>query len=82
MAMSHSAAERTFPEREKLVELFGQAATTQRRSREQIQRFFNGFELLEPGMVMASLWRPESANDLFVSEPERCTNWAAVGRKP
>jgi hypothetical protein len=82
MAISHSAAESTFPEREKLVELFGQAATTQRRSREQVHSFFTGFELLEPGLVLASLWRPEAPDDLLVSEPERCTNWAGVGRKP
>jgi len=52
------------------------------RSREQIDRFFEGFELVEPGLVLTPLWRPESKDDLFVSEPERGQAFAGVGRKP
>jgi hypothetical protein len=51
------------------------------RSREQIELFFEGFELIEPGLVPTPLWRPESNNDLFVSEPERGQAFAGVGRK-
>jgi len=82
MAVAHSASEARFPEKERLVELFGQASSTSSRPREKVVRFFRGFELLEPGLVRASLWRPDSPDELFVAEPERCTNWAGVGRKP
>ena len=29
------------------------------RPREQIQTFFTGFELIEPGLVFTPQWRPE-----------------------
>jgi len=31
----------------------------QLRSAEEIARFFTGLELVEPGLVMISQWRPE-----------------------
>jgi len=50
------------------------------RSREQVSSFFDGFELLEPGLVQAPLWRPEGkrprARDL-----EKIGIYAGVGRK-
>lgn len=81
VAISHSASEITFPGGGKLAELFGKASPTKPRSRDQVLRLFAGFELLEPGLVPAPLWRPESPDDLFISEPERSFNVAGVGRK-
>jgi hypothetical protein len=52
------------------------------RSREQLLRFFEGFELVEPGLVPTPSWRPDSTDDLFVTEPERGQALAGVGRKP
>ena len=52
------------------------------RSRDAIARFFDGLELVEPGLVYMSLWRPEGPDDLFVNEPERCAGYAGIGRKP
>jgi hypothetical protein len=52
------------------------------RSRAEIQRFFAEFDMVEPGLVYIPLWRPERSDDLFVDEPERCTGFAGVGRKP
>jgi hypothetical protein len=34
------------------------------RSRPQIQRFFDGFQLSEPGLVYVPLWRPDSPDDI------------------
>ena len=44
------------------------------RSREQVLRFFDGLELVEPGLVQVQQWRPgiESGGTLSL--------WAAVGR--
>jgi S-adenosyl methyltransferase len=46
------------------------------RTLEEITEFFDGFDLLEPGVVQLSLWRPNgdlpSAHGLF----------GGVGRKP
>jgi hypothetical protein len=52
------------------------------RSRAEIQQFFGDFEMVEPGLVFIPLWRPERADDLFLDEPERCTGFAGLGRKP
>lgn len=51
------------------------------RSRAEIARFFEGFDLVEPGLVFIPLWRPEGPDDLFLDAPERCTGFAGVGRK-
>jgi S-adenosyl methyltransferase len=39
------------------------------RSRQEFARFFNGLELLDPGIASPSLWRPET-NDLGVALTE------------
>lgn len=44
------------------------------RSRDDIARFFDGFELVRPGVVFLSQWRPSSE-----SYPERGTRWAYAG---
>jgi O-methyltransferase involved in polyketide biosynthesis len=49
------------------------------RSRQELIRFFDGLELLEPGVVSASLWRPEAAD---IGTPVEVFNFSGVGRKP
>ena len=46
------------------------------RSPEQISRCFEGLELLEPGLVSISLWRPDTADAVAVD------GYGAVGRRP
>jgi hypothetical protein len=50
------------------------------RSRQEFVHFFNGLELLEPGIVSPSLWRP-APNDLGVT-PAEVFQFCGVGRKP
>lgn len=52
------------------------------RSYAQIERFFDGFDLVEPGLVHAPLWRPEGSDDLFLKQPELSAYYGGVGRKP
>lgn len=52
------------------------------RSRAQIEKFFDGLELVEPGLVRIPLWRPETPDELFLDRPEESGNFAGVGRKP
>ena len=47
------------------------------RTREQVARFFDGTELLDPGLVSAPQWRPAPGAD---TTPRSV--WAGVGRKP
>ncbi len=46
------------------------------RSRADILRFFDGFELIEPGLAWMSDWRPDDPNT------PQSHGFAAVGRKP
>ena len=50
------------------------------RSRKQIAGFFDGLELVEPGLVSVPRWRPDSAagGDL----PAEVDAFGGVGRKP
>jgi hypothetical protein len=47
------------------------------RTPEEIAGYFEGLELLEPGVVSTSLWRPEPG-----TQPEALDVYCAVGRKP
>jgi SAM-dependent methyltransferase len=49
------------------------------RGREQVARFFAGFELVEPGIVWAPQWRPDAGE--LDDHPERSIMIAGVGRK-
>ena len=48
------------------------------RSRAQVLRFFDGLELVEPGLIRAPEWRPDSPED--TANPAEM--WAGVARKP
>ena len=52
------------------------------RSRAQIEAFFAGFNLIEPGLVYVPLWRPESPDDLLLDRPQLSAFFAGVGHKP
>jgi hypothetical protein len=54
----------------------GPAATM--RDRTAITRFFDGLDLLEPGVVQPQQWRPEPG----ALSPPRVTAWCGVARKP
>lgn len=51
----------------------------QLRSYTEISQLFTGLALVEPGLVYAPLWRPEESDDLFLDDPARSLNLAAVG---
>ncbi|MFI6147624.1 SAM-dependent methyltransferase [Streptomyces sp. NPDC051109] len=55
------------------------------RSREQIGGFFDGFELVEPGVVSMPLWQPEGTEDPEGGEtpedPYAFSGFGGVGRK-
>lgn len=47
------------------------------RTPEQIERFFDGLALVEPGVVPVTHWRPDASG-----EPEAVDAFGGVGRKP
>ncbi|TWP47570.1 hypothetical protein FKR81_31935 [Lentzea tibetensis] len=51
------------------------------RSSAEITAFFEGFELVEPGVTRLPLWHPESLDDVG-EDAHRFNGFGAVGRKP
>jgi SAM-dependent methyltransferase len=51
------------------------------RSRAEILRFFDGFDLVDPGLVYIPLWRPDSPADV-PADPRKFWGLVGVGRKP
>ncbi len=56
------------------------------RTREEFTRFFDGFELVDPGVVWVPEWRPDErdspATAEFADDPVASSGFAALGRKP
>ncbi|MFC0531009.1 SAM-dependent methyltransferase [Phytohabitans kaempferiae] len=51
------------------------------RTKDDVTRLFDGFELVEPGLVWQTLWRPDpDAVDEFKEEPHKSGLYAGVGR--
>ncbi|MGA8458582.1 MAG: SAM-dependent methyltransferase [Streptosporangiaceae bacterium] len=50
------------------------------RSHAEIMRFFDGFDLVEPGLVYTPLWRPDSPADV-PENPSKGGGLVGVGRK-
>ncbi len=55
------------------------AAPITARSRDEIAAFFEGLELLDPGVVTCSAWRPDPAHPGIT---DKVSEFAAVARKP
>ncbi|RKF29445.1 SAM-dependent methyltransferase [Micromonospora globbae] len=48
------------------------------RTRAEVERFFDGWELVDPGVVPVMAWRPESEPE----DPHAAYYWAGLARKP
>jgi SAM-dependent methyltransferase len=81
LVLSHASAEGRPEVAGSHRELYSRTPTPMTmRSRAEIARLFEGFELVEPGLVWLPLWRPDSPYS-DVDQPERTTGFAGVGRK-
>lgn len=49
------------------------------RSRAQVESFFDGFELMVPGVVLSDTWHPDDPSP--ATDPERLPLWVGVGRR-
>jgi hypothetical protein len=82
LALSHATAGERADRAAEHRSLYQRTATPMTmRNREQVQRFFDGYELVEPGLVYLSQWRPDPGTS-GVDRPERMTGLVGVGRKP
>ncbi|RFU88136.1 SAM-dependent methyltransferase [Streptomyces triticagri] len=82
LVLSHPAADVTAPEVAESMRIYneraaGHASATP-RTRDEVERFLDGLEILDPGVVTLTRWRPEPADTPDDSLPM----WCAVARKP
>jgi len=81
LVLSHASFEGRPTESESHTQLYTRTSTPMRmRSRADIVRYFDGLELMEPGVVFLPQWRPESPDEVDEA-PERFTGYAGVARK-
>ncbi|GAA2596499.1 SAM-dependent methyltransferase [Actinomadura fulvescens] len=81
LALTHASADGVPDVVAKVVEVYKKtSAPGTPRTREQVTGLFGDFELLEPGLVWAPLWRPE--RPVSMEEAVRVWFYAGVGRKP
>jgi len=84
LAIAHGTLEGASEGYARLVRLYEDTARPLNfRPRAAVEGFFAGVELVEPGLVLAPVWRPEpdGAGDPLRDEPGRAPNWAGVGRR-
>jgi S-adenosyl methyltransferase len=81
VAISHVTADSRPEEVHEAERVTKRTATpTTVRSRDEVERFFAGLDLVEPGVVWVSQWRPYSPDDVG-DHPERLNVYAGVGRR-
>jgi len=82
LVISHATPEnrpRTVTKGVQMLQSGGIAATL--RTREQVERLFAGFEIVEPGVVWVPQWHPDIPVVIDDRRPERSIMVAGVGRK-
>jgi len=81
LAISHPTVEIHTEAAEKAIRLWNENATPPitTRNRQELTRFFDRLELLEPGVVSCSLWRPDPSD---IGTPTEVYQFGGVGRKP
>ena len=80
LVLSHTITSPAMPDVDAAVAFWNEHGTPKltQRTPEQIARFFDGLELLEPGVVSCSRWRPEASP---FGEPDEVAMFGGVGRK-
>ncbi|MFD1149026.1 SAM-dependent methyltransferase [Saccharothrix hoggarensis] len=82
LVVSHATQEGQATQADEHTDLYRRRTATPMtmRSKAEVEALFDGFDLVEPGVVHLPLWRPASLEDVD-EHPERFAGLAAVGRK-
>ncbi|MGY9067048.1 SAM-dependent methyltransferase [Streptomyces sp. CAS3] len=80
LVLSHTVTHPSMPDVDEAVKFWNEHGTPKltQRTPTDVARFFDGFQLLEPGVVSCSRWRPEHDNG---AEPEEVAMFGGVARK-
>ncbi|MGW2516972.1 SAM-dependent methyltransferase [Streptomyces sp. NPDC001617] len=81
LVLSHTITSPALPEVDAAVRFWNEHGTPRltQRSPEDVVRFFDGLELLEPGVVSCSRWRPDHSDD--TADADEVAIHGGVGRK-
>ncbi|CAM5673134.1 SAM-dependent methyltransferase OS=Streptomyces tendae OX=1932 GN=GUR47_23640 PE=4 SV=1 [Streptomyces tendae] len=83
LALSHCTPDFDPPTWEKVTDIYTGAGTpVQSRSQKDVARFFDGLDLLEPGVTVGHRWRPTSPAGPDTPTDAQVSLWAGVGIKP
>ncbi|GLY91815.1 SAM-dependent methyltransferase [Actinoallomurus iriomotensis] len=82
LVISHATLDGRAPQVNEAIEkLYSRTSAPGRpRDHASVKAFFDGFEILEPGLVYLPQWRPEEG-DLKFERPEQAWGYAGVGLK-
>ena len=82
LALGHATDEGTPAVAQAAEKVYNRGASTQinLRSRAEILRFFDGFDLVDPGLVHIPQWRPDASD--VPADPSRFWVLVGVGQKP
>ncbi|MFD7137091.1 SAM-dependent methyltransferase [Streptomyces sp. NPDC059894] len=81
LVLSHTITSPAMPDVDEAVAFWNEHGTPKltQRTPEEVARFFDGLELLEPGVVSCSRWRPEGTGG---ARPEEVAMFGGVARTP
>ncbi|MFI1753721.1 SAM-dependent methyltransferase [Streptomyces sp. NPDC020571] len=83
LALSHCTPDFDPPTWEKVTDIYTGAGTpVQFRSQKDVTRFFDGLDLLEPGVTVGHRWRPSQPAGPDAPTDAQVSLWAGVGIKP
>ncbi|MCB5909504.1 SAM-dependent methyltransferase [Streptomyces pinistramenti] len=83
LAMSHATTDFAPEAMGKIIKIYREAGTElQFRGRAEFARFFDGWEILEPGIALSHQWRPDRPEDATHVTDAEAACYAAVARKP
>lgn len=80
LVLSHTITSPAMPDVDAAVAFWNEHGTPRltQRAPEQVARFFDGLDLLEPGVVSCSRWRPDTTGN---GEPDEVAMFGGVARK-
>ncbi|WP_405739386.1 SAM-dependent methyltransferase [Streptomyces sp. NBC_01525] len=83
LAMTHATPDFAPEAMRGIIEIYADAGTElQFRSRTEFARFFDGWELLDPGITLSHQWRPDRPEDATHVTDAEAACYAAIARKP
>jgi SAM-dependent methyltransferase len=82
LVLSHGTTDGLSPEQQEIgADMFRRTATPYiGRSKAEVLNLFDGFDLVEPGLVWSVQWRPEHPDEVG-DTPERSAAYVGVGRR-